>query len=112
MKNKGGAPKKNEQLKLNKRLILSFNEPECTKLQEKGLLVDSKTLKTIIMNSTSHKTIHINTNKDPLYIFELNRIGNNLNQLAKKANSTDQFSDLDIRNFWALLTELEKLLTK
>lgn len=111
MKNKGGAPKKNDQFKLNKRLVLSFNEPECTKLQEKGLL-DSKTLKTIIMNSTSGKAIHIYTNKDPKYIFELNRIGNNLNQLAKKANSTDQFSSLDIRNFWALLTELEKLLTE
>ena len=111
MKNKGGAPKKNEQFKLNKRLILSFNEPECTKLQKKGLL-DSKALKTIIMNSTSGKTIHINTNKDQKFIFELNRIGNNLNQLAKKANSTDQFSDLDIKNFWTLLNKLEKLLTE
>ena len=111
MKNKGGAPKKNEQLKLNKRLILSFNEPECTKLQEKGLL-NSIAIKSIIMNSTSNKTIQIHTNKDPKYIFELNRIGNNLNQLAIKANSTDQFSDLDIRNFWTLLNELEKLLTE
>ena len=111
MKNKGGAPKKNEQLKLNKRLILSFNEPECTKLQEKGLL-DSKALKMVIMNSTSRQTINVYTNKDPKYIFELNRIGNNLNQLAKKANSTDQFSNLDIRNFWTLLNELEKLLTE
>ena len=111
MKNKGGAPKKNEHLKLKKRLVLSFNEAECTKLQEKGLL-NSIAIKSIIMNSTSNKTIQIHTNKDPKYIFELNRIGNNLNQLAKKANSTDQFSDLDIRNFWTLLNELEKLLTE
>ena len=110
MKNKGGAPKKNEHLKLTTRLIISFNEPECMKLQEKGLL-DSKTLKTIIMNSTSNKTIQIHTNKDPKYIFELNRIGNNLNQLTKKANSNDQLSELDINNFWTLIDELEKLLT-
>lgn len=109
MKNKGGAPKKSDNNKLKYRKIISFNESECTKLQEKGLL-DSKALKTIIMNSTSGKTAQIN--RDPKYLFEINRIGNNLNQLAKKANSTDQFSDLDLRNFWTLLNELEKLLTE
>ena len=111
MKNKGGAPKKNEQLKLKNRVILSFNEPESTKLQKRGLL-NSKVLKTIIMNSTSGKTIQINTNKDPKFIFELNKIGNNLNQLAKKANSNDKLSELDIKNFWTLLDELEKLLVE
>lgn len=109
MKNKGGAPKKSDNNKLKYRKIISFNEPEWMMLQEKGLL-ESKALKTIIMHSTSGKTVQIN--KDPRFLFEINRIGNNLNQLAKKANSTDQFSDLDLRNFWTLLNELEKLLTE
>ena len=111
MNKKGGAPKKAEQLKLKKRIVLSFNEPECNKLGEQGLL-DGKILKNILMRALANNKVQINTNKDPKFIFELNKIGNNLNQLAKKANSNDHLSELDIKNFWTLLDELEKLLVE
>lgn len=109
MKNKGGAPKKNDNEILKYRKNLSFNESEYTILTERGL-ADGKILKTILMNALSGKNIKISTNKDPKYICELNKIGNNINQLAKKFNSSDQLSDNDIRNFWSLIDELEKLI--
>ena len=108
---KGGAPLKKEQLKLKNRIILSFNESEYNMLLEKGM-PEGRTIKTIIMNAISGKTTHINTNKDPKYIFELNRIGNNLNQLTKLQHINDQLSDNDIRNLWSLLNIIEKLLTE
>ncbi|MGZ9677512.1 plasmid mobilization relaxosome protein MobC [Flavobacterium sp. GNP001] len=46
-------------------------------------------------NSLSGKKIQINTNKDPNFIGELNRIGININQIAKKCNSSDELTASD-----------------
>ena len=109
MKNKGGAPKKNDNEKLQYRKNLSFNEPEHDMLTEKGL-ADGRILKTIVLNSLSGKKIQINTNKDPKFIGELNRIGININQIAKKCNSSDELTASDLSNLWAALDELKKLI--
>lgn len=109
MKNKGGAPKKNEDEKLQHRQNLSFTEQEYEILTEKGL-TDGRILKTIIMNSLSGKKIQINTNKDPKFMGELNRIGNNINQIAKKCNSGDELNAGDLSNLWSALDELKKLI--
>lgn len=110
MKNKGGAPRKNEQSKLKNRITLSFNEPEFDMLTEKGI-TDAKTLKTIVINSLAGKKIEINTNKDPKFIYELNKIGVNLNQLTMNFKIYDQLPDNDLRNLCSLIDKLEKLLT-
>lgn len=110
MKNIGGAPKKEEQLKLKNRMILSFNESEFNLLIEKGL-ADGKILKTILMNSLAGKKIELNTNKDPKFIYELNKIGVNLNQLTMNFKIYDQLPDNDLRNLCSLIDKLEKLLT-
>lgn len=110
MKNKGGAPRKNEQSKLKNRITLSFNEPEFDMLTEKGI-TDAKTLKTIVLNSLAGKKIELNTNKDPKFIYELNKIGVNLNQLTMNFKIYDQLPDNDLRNLYSLIDKLEKLLT-
>lgn len=110
MKNKGGAPKKNDDEKLQCRQNLSFTLPEYDMLVEKGL-ADGTILKTIVMNSLAGQKIQINTNKDPNFICELNRIGININQIAKKCNSSDELTASDLSNLWSTLDELTKLIT-
>nr|WP_315176329.1 plasmid mobilization relaxosome protein MobC [uncultured Flavobacterium sp.] len=110
MKNIGGAPKKEEQLKLKNRMILSFNESEFNLLTEKGL-ADGKILKTILMNSLAGKKIELSTNKDPKYIYILNKTAVNINQIARKINSTNQLSDSDMKKYFSLIDELQTLLT-
>lgn len=110
MKNKGGAPKKEDSLKLTNRMIVSFNESEYLLLKEKGLL-NSKVLRKVIMDTVKGKKIVVNTNKDPRYILELNRIGNNINQIIKKANS-NQLTHNDIIKIWSFIDDITLLLKK
>ena len=110
MKNKGGAPRKNEQSKLKNRIILSFNEPEFDILTEKGI-TDAKTLKTIVLNSLSGRKIELKTNKDPKFIYILNKTAVNINQIARKINSTNQLSGSDMKKYFSLIDELQTLLT-
>lgn len=110
MKNKGGAPKKSDNNKLKYRKIISFNKSELDMLTEKGI-TDAKTLKTIVLNSLAGKKIELNTNKDPKFIYELNKIGVNLNQLTMNFKIYDQLPDNDLRNLYSLIDKLEKLLT-
>lgn len=110
MKNKGGAPKKSDNNKLKYRKIISFNKSELDMLTEKGI-TDAKTLKTIVLNSLAGKKIELNSNKDPQFIYELNKIGVNLNQLTMNFKIYDQLPDNDLRNLCSLIDKLEKLLT-
>lgn len=105
MINKGGAPIKEECLKLKNRIGLSFNENEYNLLIEKGLF-KKEILKSIVFDSLLNKKININTSKDPKFILELNKIGNNINQIAKKANSINDLSVKDIQKLFELLEVL------
>jgi hypothetical protein len=110
MKNKGGAPRKQDHLKVKNRITVSFNEAEYTVLKEKGLL-DGKLVKTVILNTLNGKSLNLNTNKDPKLIVELNRIGNNINQISKKLNSGIPLSEGEKEHFFLLLRELEKIIS-
>ena len=110
MKNKGGAPKKEDHLKVKNRIMLSFNEGEYNILKEKGL-IDGKLVKTVILKTLSEKKLILKTNKDPKLMVELNRIGNNINQISKKLNSGQPFAEGEKEYFFSLLREVEKILT-
>lgn len=109
MINKGGAPKKEEHLKLKYRIELSLNDSEYNILVENKLL-KKDILKSFVMDSLTKKTIIINTSKDPKFIFELHQIGNNINQIAKKANSINDLSVKDIQKLFELLEVLSNKL--
>lgn len=95
MKNNKGAPKKEESLKVKYRIALNFNSEEYKVVNQKNLF-KTNVLKDIILQSILNESIIVQTNKDPNYIKELNKIGINLNQIAKKANSINELSANDV----------------
>lgn len=109
MINKGGAPIKEESLKLKNRIGLSFNESEYNLLIKNGLYKKA-ILKSIVFDSLSNKKIVINTSKDPKFILELNKIGNNINQITKKLNTIGDLSKTDIKQLFELIDELSNKL--
>jgi hypothetical protein len=105
--NTGGAPKR-EELSLKKyRKVFYANQRENNLLKKHDLTSSSKIM-TYLLNSFNSKTIIINTDKDPKYINELNKIGVNLNQISKKYNSVGEISSLDIQKLNNIIDVLDE----
>lgn len=108
--NKGGRPqKKDDELKKHKFSIY-FNSEEYNYLQRKNMLNSSKIVY-ILIKSLEKKTFVIETDKDPKYLLELNRIGNNLNQITKRLNSIKDLSSLDIEKLNNILSLINQKLS-
>ncbi|RKS93830.1 mobilization protein MobC [Flavobacterium limicola] len=104
---KGGAPRKEEDLKLKYRMKLNFNLEEFNLIKSKSLY-SNKILKDIILQAILNNSINISTDKDPKYNQELNKIGINLNQIVKKANSIKELSNSDIQKMIYLMDVIQK----
>lgn len=104
-------PKKQESLKNKYRIPLNFNQLEIDTLK-KHQICKNHLLKSIIMQSLSNDKIVIQTNKDPNYIASINKIGVNLNQIAKKLNSIHEISSSDIAKLNSLVDLLRTIITQ
>lgn len=88
-------PKKEEKEKYKHRFTLWFNDDQKNIFKKIGLTSGDK-IRDFVLETYNKKTIIITSDKDPKYINELNKMGVNLNQIAKKYNSLGELSNLDI----------------
>lgn len=110
--NKGGAPKKPEDEKIFKgyKIYLTKREhllfEQFISQNQLEHLSKNQVLKKIIDLKTASKQIKIVKKTDPQFLQNLNKIGVNLNQIAKKLNSGDS---LNIKVKQKLIENLSKI---
>lgn len=88
-------PKKEEKEKYKHRFTVWFNDYQ-KDIFNKLRLNSGDKLRDFVLETHHKKTIIVTSDKDPKYINELNKMGVNLNQIAKKYNSLGELSNLDI----------------
>ncbi|OXA65954.1 hypothetical protein B0A67_24030 [Flavobacterium aquidurense] len=104
-------PIKPDSEKRTKKITIRFTETEFKFINKFGNNL-SDVIRDVFMQKFNDKKIIINTDKDPKYINELNKIGVNLNQISKKYNSMGELSSLDIDKLNAVIDILnEKIQT-
>lgn len=109
-RNKGGRPKLSDDKIKKHQLKLLFTDDQKIKLEQKGIYDAVSIVNLIFKNENNNKEVR--SNKINLnYILELNRIGNNLNQITKKLNSIKDLSSLDIEKLNNILTLINQKLS-
>ncbi|WP_291960191.1 plasmid mobilization relaxosome protein MobC [Maribacter sp.] len=117
-RNKGGAPKKAESDKIAKGISIYFNAKELELFDDfiqKNNLVERKKsalIKQVLMKTIQNDEVILKKNTDPKLFLELNKIGTNINQIAKKFNSLDKISNADHLKYDELLRQLGSILNK
>ena len=117
--NKGGRPELAENAKKKNRFSIQFSDIELQEikdfLEEKKFqkkFPNSSFFQDLILNTIKNRPILSTTQVMNFDIVALNRIGNNLNQLAKKANSINTLGADDRKKINTALDELSKTLKK
>lgn len=116
--NKGGAPKKKDSDKIVKGISIYFNPNELQELDEfileKNLVEHKKSalIKDILFKTVRNKEVILKKNTDPKLFLALNKIGTNINQIAKKLNSLEKISGEDHDKYDSLLNQLNVIITK
>ena len=115
---KGGRPPKSKYEKMSK-LVSIYLTPEESELINNSLLdynisnySKSEFFRTIILKTINQREIVFKRNSDPKIVLELNRIGINLNQIAKKLNSLNALSSNDMLKLNACFAQLGKAITR
>lgn len=117
-RNKGGAPKKKDSEKVVKGISIYFNSNELKELDnfisEKNLVTSKKSslIKEILLQTIRNKDVVLRKNTDPKLFLELNKVGTNINQIAKKLNSLEKISGSDNDRYNNLLAQLETIMTR
>ncbi len=115
--NPGGRPKISDKHKKIIRFSIQFTPVEeqiIIKYLDKNNLVKiskSNFFKNIILNSIQNNVINFKRNADPKALLALNKIGNNINQIAKKSNSIDALGDADIKKLHLALETISQIIT-
>jgi hypothetical protein len=115
---KGGRPPKSKNEKMSK-LVSIYLTPEESELiniylSENNVINISKSefFRTIILKTIDQREIVLKKKSDPKIVLELNRIGVNLNQIAKKLHSLNALSSDDILKLNACYEQLSKAITR
>lgn len=115
---KGGRPQKSKNEKMSK-LVSIYLTPEESALINNFLLDNnicnyskSEFFRTIILKTIDQREIVLKRNSDPKIVLELNRIGLNLNQIAKKMNSLNALSRDDVLKLNECYDQLGKAISK
>ena len=69
-------------------------------------------IKQVLMKTIQNDEVILKKNTDPKLFLELNKIGTNINQIAKKFNSLDKISNADHLKYDELLRQLGSILNK
>ena len=106
----GGRPpntplKKDKRMAKDKRVTIRFTDDEYNQLKAKADELDIS-LSTYIRKKTLGNRERISTKCDKKLLYEINRIGNNLNQIAKHCNINKSVDKLVLKS----LVEIEKKL--
>lgn len=107
-KRKGGRPALQHDQRLAVRISIGYTEREAIALSERAELAgvsDIKFIKQISLNQP-FKTIPVANRQ---FLIELNRIGNNINQIAHKANASGSLTPDIHQALEKLQTEISKI---
>lgn len=112
MKNKGGRPLiKDEKTKRIKHVGFYVTLDEYQKIIERipKNLTLSEGFRTIILSKNEQIYVPINFEK---YIVEVNKIGTNLNQIARKVNASKEVNTNDINGIKNKVAELNTMFSE
>ncbi|MFV1450306.1 plasmid mobilization relaxosome protein MobC [Maribacter sp. HS] len=115
---KGGRPPKLKNEKMSKLVSIYLTPVELELiniyLSENNVINISKSefFRTIILKTIDQREIVLKRNSDPKIVLELNRIGLNLNQIAKKMNSLNALSRDDVLKLNECYDQLGKAISK
>ena len=65
-----------------------------------------------MLQTIRNKDVVLRKNTDPKLFLELNKVGTNINQIAKKLNSLEKISGSDNDRYNNLLAQLETIMTR
>ena len=115
---RGGAPRKPEDEKIAPVISVYFNKKQYRILEdymsENNLVINKKSglIKKIVLQSILEKKIILRKQNDPKLIFEVNKIGININQLTKKLNSLDALSEPELDRMQKLVSKLSDFISQ
>lgn len=116
--NPGGRPKKDKSEKVAQGISVYFTQNELSEVEEfisKNNLKERKKsflIKEIFLKKIRGGAVMFKKNTDPALLLQLNRIGNNLNQIAKKANSIDDLSQKDVDKLSETIEDISKFISQ
>lgn len=97
----------------NKRLYVMVTEEEKAKLKEKMLSIGMVNMSEFIRMVLKYgQAYNLDTSSMSKLAYEINRVGNNINQIAKKVNQTDNVQKKDLDEILQKLNYLNEYLDK
>lgn len=115
---KGGAPRKPDDEKIAPVISVYFNKKQYRILEEymtkNNLVINKKSglIKEIVLQSITEQNIWLKKQNDPKLIYEVNKIGININQLTKKLNSLDALSGADLDRIRKLISKMSDFISQ
>jgi len=104
---KMGRPKLDDSEKRNHRISMCLSAKEVEKLKSFGL-DNSEKIRVYLFQTFVEKTIILSSKKDIKYIHELNKIGINLNQIAKILNARQGISPENFKKLDDILNQIQE----
>ena len=105
---KGGRPK--TEIKKNKRIYVRLTSEELKTVREKILpQTNFKTVSRFIRFLIFNKSVNVISKDYTRTLFELGKIGSNINQIAKKINTEGKLSENDFKAFTEFKNSFDSL---
>lgn len=111
-------PKKEKREILSEQILIRFNKNQIEEIKKyvRDNIGESKDissfLRDIILKTIRDEKIQFVKMYSPEYLFELNKIGINLNQLARKVNSYVEFREYDFPKLEELINKITNIITE
>jgi len=83
-------------------------------MTKNNLVINKKSglIKEIVLQSITEQNIWLKKQNDPKLIYEVNKIGININQLTKKLNSLDALSGADLDRIRKLISKMSDFISQ
>lgn len=109
-------PKKDNSEKLSEQVLIRFNKNQIKEIKK---YIEDKTgdtqdisffLREIILKTIHEEKIQFISTYSPEYLFELNKIGVNLNQISKKINSYREVREYDLPKIEEIINKISQII--
>lgn len=109
-------PKKDNSEKYTERVYIRFNKNQIKEIKK---YIENNTgetqdisffLREIILKTIREEKIQFISTYSPEYLFELNKIGVNLNQISKKINSYREVREYDLPKIEEILNKISQII--
>lgn len=111
-RHKGGRPRKAEKRDQQLAVMCTVTERKIIEMKAReGFASVSEFLRTLGLGETVHRKIKVLPKEVLLFTATLHHLAANINQLTKKHNQYDLFSDAEIIHLQQLIIEVKQLVT-